>query len=363
MILSLSAPGKYFQGKNLLIDIYARVGFLGTKFAILTDDIVFKIVSEKITKSFTEADGKYVFVKFNGESTTEEANRVAKKVLENRCDVIMGIGGGKTLDTAKLVSNNLSLPLVIVPTVASSDAPCSAMSVIYDTDGTFIISARMKKNPDIVLVDTSIIAEAPVRTLIAGIGDAFATYYEARACKQSGAKNFSGGVASEAGYSIAKLCNDLLLEFGKKAKQDVENKQWSEALEKVVEANIYLSGVGFENNGCAIAHAMYNGLTAVLKPFPVLHGEAVAFGTIVQLIAEGLFETGKDEFNRVVDFYKEIGLPLTFKGMGIGELEDEKLRLIAEATCTKSKNAINMPFAVTPDIIYKSIKKTLNLFQ
>jgi len=362
VVLSLSTPGKYLQGKDLLHNLSMHVGYLGSNFAVLSDEIVYKIVKGKVEAGFARSEGRYGYIQYNGESTKEEADRVAEIIIKEGYDVIIGVGGGKTLDTAKLVSNILSLPLVIVPTAASSDAPCSAMSVIYDRDGTFVVSARMKKNPDIVLVDTVIIANAPVRTLVAGMGDAFATYYEARACAQSGANNFSGGMASEAAYALAKLCNELLLKYGHKAKRDVEKKQWSEALEKIVEANIYLSGVGFENNGCAIAHAMYNGMTAVLKPFPVLHGEAVAFGTMVQLVTEQMFKKDNAEFDRAVAFYKKVGLPLTFENMGIKQPSNDQLYLISEATCTKSRNAFNMPFKITPEIIYDSIIKTNRLF-
>lgn len=362
MILSLSAPGKYLQGKGLLNNLHMYVKDLGSKFALLADGIVYEIVEERVREGFAGAEEAYGFIHYNGESTQEEADRIADIIQKEGYNVMIGIGGGKTLDTAKLVSNQLDIPLAIIPTVASTDAPCSAMSVIYDADGTFVVSARMKKNPDIVLADTSVIVNAPVRSLVAGMGDAFATFYEARACRRSGAGNFSGGVASEAGYALAELCNRLLLKYGYQAKRDAERKQWSEALEKVVEANIYLSGVGFENNGCAIAHALYNGMTAVLKPFPVLHGEAVAFGTIVQLVAERMPETEIAEFNKVVRFYNKVGLPLTFEDMGIKRPGNDQLYLISEATCTKSKNAFHMPFKVTPEIIYDSIVSTLNMF-
>ncbi|HWQ77385.1 MAG TPA: glycerol dehydrogenase [Anaerovoracaceae bacterium] len=362
MILSLAAPGKYLQGKHLLRGLYTHAAHLGSKFALLTDKTVYEIIREKVEESFAASEGRYGVILYNGESTREEADRVAEIIKRERYDVIIGAGGGKALDTAKLTADILSLPLVIVPTAASSDAPCSAMSVIYDTNGTFVVSARMKRNPDIVLVDTAVIANAPVRTLVAGMGDAFATYYEARACAQSGACNFSGGTASESGYALAKLCNELLLEYGYKAKQDAEMKQWSTALEKVVEANIYLSGIGFENNGCAIAHAMYSGMTAILKPFPALHGEAVAFGTIVQLVTERMFKTDQAEFNQAVEFYKKVGLPLTFEDMGIRQPSNDQLYLISEAACTKSRNAFNMPFKITPEIIYDSIITTLRLF-
>jgi glycerol dehydrogenase len=222
----------------------------------------------------------------------------------------------------------------------------------------------MKKNPDMVIVDTNVIANAPVRLLVAGMGDAFATYYEARACHQSGTTNYTGGRHTEAAFALAKLCNDILLEYGVEAKQSVEKKEWSEALEKVVEANILLSGVGFENNGCAIAHAIYNGMTAAIKPFPIMHGEGVAFGTIVQLVTEYMVNNqwNDEEFKEVLNFYVSVGLPYSFENLGIDSPSDQLLMEISEATCSSGPNAHKMPFEVTPQVIYESLLRVNKLY-
>lgn len=365
MFISLVTPGKYYQGKDIVENLFTYIKFIGKYFAIVIDQVVFELISDKIEKGFLNTGGEYEFILFNNESTESEANRIADIVKSKNFDGVIGVGGGKVIDTSKLVSDKCNLPLAIIPTSAASDAPCSAASIIYDENGTFLISSRMKKNPDIVIVDTMIIANAPVRLLIAGMGDAFATYYEARACHQSGTTNYTGGIHTEAAYALAKLCNDILLDFGVSAKESVEKKEWSEALEKVVEANIYLSGVGFENNGCAIAHAIYNGMTAVLKPFPVMHGEGVAFGTIVQLVTEYMKSENWDdaEWNEVVGFYKSVGLPLNMKDLGLVNPSDELLMDIATATCNSGPNAHKMPFAVTPEVIYKSLVRINEIFK
>ncbi len=364
MYKSLVTPGKYYQGKDIVEHLYTYIKFIGRHFAILIDQVVFELVRDKIEKGFLDTDGKYEFILFNNESTESEANRIAEIVQSKNINGVIGVGGGKVIDTSKLVSDICGLPLVVIPTSAASDAPCSAASIIYDEDGTFLVSSRMKRNPDVVIVDTMIIANAPVRLLIAGMGDAFATYYEARACHQSGTTNYTGGKHTEAAYALTKLCNDILLKHGVEAKASVEKKEWSEDLEKIVEANIYLSGVGFENNGCAIAHAIYNGMTAVIKPFPVMHGEGVAFGTIVQLVTEYLENErwNDSEWMEVVSFYKSVGLPLTLNDLGVVNPSSEVLMNIAAATCNSGPNAHKMPFTVTPEVIYKSLFRIKNLF-
>jgi glycerol dehydrogenase len=353
MVKTLAAPAKYYQGPDILGELYTYIGHIGKKFAVLTDDIVLGIVGDKIDAGFTGTEGAYDVVLFAGESTQEEAERIAALAARGRHDGIIGIGGGKVTDTAKLVADISGLPVVIIPTAAATDAACSAMSVIYDENGTFVVSRKMKKNPDVVLVDTAVIACAPLRTFVAGVGDAFSCYYEARACRESGAVNYTGGAGTQAAFAIAELCNKVLRENAVSAKTAVEKRQWSEALDKTIEANIYLGGVGFENNGCAIAHGVYNGMTAVIKPFHAMHGEAVAVGTLIQLAAEKI---SAREWDEVVDFYRQVGLPLCFEDLGVKNLDDALIMKIAEAACTVSPNVHKMPFKVTPALLFDAIK-------
>lgn len=353
MVKTLAAPSKYFQGPNLLQELYTYVGFIGKKFIVLSDDIVINIVRDKLEKGFEGTDAQWEYIRFGGESTQAEAQRIVDIAEKENHDGIIGIGGGKVTDTAKLVADMCGLPVVIIPTAAATDAPCSAMSVIYDEDGTFIVSKRMKKNPDVVLVDTQVIAEAPLRTFIAGVGDAFACYYEARACRTAGSMNYIGGLGTEAAFAIAALCNTSLRKYAVEAKKAVEAKTSNEALEKAVEANIYLGGVGFENNGCAIAHGVYNGMTAVIKPFHAMHGEAVAVGTLIQLAAEKI---SIEEYNDILSFFRQMGLPTCLEDLGVENISDELIMKIAEAGCTVSPNAHKMPFKVTPQVLYDAIR-------
>ena len=180
------------------------------------------------------------------------------------------------------------LPLVIVPTIASTDAPTSALSVIYDDDGAFLEYRFCGRNPDVVLVDTAIIAEAPVRFLVAGIGDGLSTWFEADASVDDARKPaMAGGPPLLAAMTLARLCYDTLLADGVAARQAVERGVVTPALERVVEANTLLSGLGFESGGLAAAHSIHNGLTALHETHDYWHGEKVAFGVIGAARARG----------------------------------------------------------------------------
>lgn len=350
----IQSPGKYIQGAGVIgrIAEYARP--LGNHCLIIADGLVLQLIGAMLEGSFRSSGLEQHTATFNGECSKNEIERLCTLSRQKECNVVVGIGGGKTLDTAKAVAFYLSQPVMVVPTIASTDAPCSALSVVYSERGEFDSYLMLPSNPNTVLVDTQIIASAPPRLLAAGMGDAMATYFEARACHQKGAKTMAGGVSTQAALSLARLCLDTLLQERLKAMAAVERKVVTEALERVVEANTYLSGIGFESGGLAAAHAVHNGLTALDETHHMYHGEKVAFGTLVQLMLENAPE---EEMEKVCWLCADIGLPVTLQELGIsenGNLEG-KIRKVAEAACAEGETIYNMPFEITVEKVYGAI--------
>lgn len=349
----INAPAQYQQERGLLGDLSRIVSGLSSKSAYaVVDSFILDNYREVIEKSFSGNALPLTIGRFAGECSKTEAGRIIGAMKDAGSGMCIGIGGGKTLDTVKAVGYYTGLPVVIVPTAASSDAPCSALSVLYTEEGVFDCYLPLKKNPDMVLVDTDLIAHAPVRLLVAGMGDALATYFEARACFQSGAQTSAGGVCSLSALALAEACYDTLLGYGWEAKQAVEQKTVTGALEHVVEANTYLSGTGFENGGLAAAHAVHNGLTVLPETHKMLHGEKVAFGTLVQLVLE---KVPDEEMMTVLAFCKKIGLPVTLKELGITEVTPEKIMAVAEACCQAGETIHNMSGGVMPRDVYVAI--------
>lgn len=366
MAKSLVAPAKYVQGSALLSDAYRYVSHIGRRFVVIADDTVRKLIEMRIKQGFQNAGNQCVFLNFRGESSQQETRRLAGLIAEKDYSGVMGAGGGKAIDTAKLVGDMCGLPVVTIPTSASSDAACSCVASIYTEEGRFFKLQKLKEGPVVVLVDTEIIAKAPARLLISGMGNAISSFYEARACQRAGILNYTGGSRTHTALSMTELCRDLLLEYGKQAKEDVEAKCVTRAVEAIVEANIYLSGVGFVNNGCAACHGIYSGMTIALKNFHAMHGEGIAFGVLVQLIME-YSEAGKwdqDEWEQTISFYREVGLPLNFQHIGILQADDPTLLEIAKAACHPGSNIYNMPFEITDLKVYKALRKLrdLNMF-
>lgn len=348
----LISPSKYIQGAGELKNLGTYAAGYGKKALILISAGGLKRFGSFIETSFSDADCEYVFDTFNGECSKTEIERLKGIMAQHSCDVIIGVGGGKIFDTAKAVAYYVGTPVVICPTIASTDAPCSALSVIYTDDGVFEEYLFLPANPNLVLMDTDIITQSPVRLTISGIGDALATYFEARACLQSNATSCAGGKSTSAAFALAELCFHTLMEEGVKAKCALEAGVCTPAVEKIIEANTLLSGIGFESAGLAGAHAIHNGLTVLEECHHMYHGEKVAFGTIAQLVLENI---PGEELEEIISFCIEVGLPVTLEQLGIKEVTKEKIMAVATAAAAESDTLHNMPFEVTPETTYAAI--------
>lgn len=349
----LISPGKYVQGAGELKNIGAYAEKYGKKALVLITESGYKRIGSIIDSSFEVSNSELVYDYFNGECSKTEIQRLIEVMECEACDMVIGIGGGKILDTAKAVAYYKNTPVLICPTIASTDAPCSALSVLYTDEGVFEEYLFLPANPNLVLMDTDVISKSPVRLTVSGMGDALATYFEARACKASGAVSCAGGLGTEAAMALAKLCFDTLMNEGVKAKLALEAGACTEAVEKVVEANTLLSGLGFESAGLAGAHAIHNGLTVLEECHHMYHGEKVAFGTITQLVLENI---PAEELEDIIDWCIELGLPVTLKQLGITEVTDEKIMAVATAACAPTDTLHNMPFEVTPEKVCAAIK-------
>lgn len=349
----LISPSKYIQGAGEMANLGTYAAAYGKKALILISEGGHKRIGDLIKKSFENSECSIEFDYFNGECSKTEINRLNGLMEKTGSDLVIGIGGGKIFDTAKAVAYYSKTPVLICPTIASTDAPCSALSVIYTEEGVFEEYLFLPANPNLVLLDTDIISKSPVRLTVSGMGDALATYFEARACQRSQAASCAGGKTTEAAMALAKLCFDTLMDEGVKAKVALEAGACTEAVEKVIEANTLLSGIGFESAGLAGAHAIHNGLTVLEECHHMYHGEKVAFGTITQLVLENV---PSDELEEIIDFCIEVGLPVTLKELGVEEITDEKIMAVAELACAESDTLHYMPFEVTPKTVAAAIK-------
>ena len=352
MANTIISPNRYVQGRGELKNLPEHAKKLGKKLFVIISASGLKRVRDLLEKSFENTGMELVFEEFQGECCETEIKRLGSRFQENKCDLVVGVGGGKIHDSAKAAAYYQGAPVVIIPTIASTDAPCSALSVIYSETGVFERYLFLNSNPDLVLVDTDIIAAAPSRLLVSGRGDALATYFEARAVAASGALSCAGGKPTKGALALAKLCYETLLEDGVKAKLAVEAGACTQAVENIIEANTYLSGIGFESGGLAGAHAIHNGLTVIKDCHHLYHGEKVAFGTLTQLVLEN---AGQKLLEEVIGFCMDVGLPTTFAELGMARPDKDLLMEAAVRACSPDDTLVNMPFEVTPEMVYAAM--------
>ncbi len=353
MIKVLSAPGKYIQGAGALNEVGKYIKHFGSNALVIADPIVLSY-AEKNLKGGNHGL-TFTIEKFGGECSKKEIDRLKNLATNNKANLIIGFGGGKTLDTAKAVAHFAQLPVAILPSIASTDAPCSALSVIYTEGGEFEEYLLLPKNPDLVLVDTNVVVQAPVRFLISGMGDALATKFEAEASSIRSLPAMAGGAPSISALALADLCFETLLEYGNAARLAVEKKVITPAVEKIIEANTLLSGIGFESGGLAAAHAIHNGFTILDESHHYFHGEKVAFATIVQLVME---DRSIDEIFEVIDFCQVVGLPTTLQELGLAKVGTDRLMQVAETATAAGETIHNMPFPVDAQLVFDAIVAT-----
>ncbi len=354
MLTTTIFPGRYIQGYQAVRRLGPEAARLGRSGFLICSPTVFRQLLPDISSALRPHLSIQV-EKFGGECSDAEIGRLRDLAAQAGSEIIIGMGGGKVMDTAKAVAHLLQKPLIIVPTVAASDAPCSAVSVVYTSSGVYDHPMPHPHNPDAVIVDSKIIGEAPVRFLVAGMGDALSTWFEADSCRRKYAPNMTltGDVGSMTAYALARLCYESLRKYGLKAKLACEAKAVTPALEHIIETNTLLSGLGFESCGIAGAHGIQIGFTALAPTHRYLHGEIVAFGTLASLFFTDHENSLIDE---VYSFCEAVGLPTTLSEIGLPEVTGEQLALVAATALDKDNPIHNEPVPVTPQLIMDSIK-------
>jgi glycerol dehydrogenase len=355
MIKALLAPGRYVQGAGALEEAGKFIVPLGKKVLVVWDSTVCGLISDRLNASIQKHGGEMFSFVFPGECSRKQVELGSAAAKASGADVVVGAGGGKAIDLAKAIAFPLNTRVVSLPTIASNDAPTSACTVYYTEDGVLDGYDLWPRNPDLVLVDTEVIANAPIRWLISGIGDALATWFEAEAANKGRRQAFSGGVPTQTAMHLARLCYETLIEYGMEAIQDAERHVVTPALEKVVEATTLLSGIGWESGGLATAHTLGNGLTIVPETHPYSHGEKVAFGLSTQLCLDD--DITPEERYAVIDFMVKIGLPVTLKEIGMGDLDRDELMKVAEALSGPGQFLHNHVFPVTAFDLFSAMEK------
>ena len=280
-----------------------------------------------------------------------ELDRLGAEAKDFGATAILGIGGGKAIDTAKLVAHQLQLPIVTLPTSAATCAAWSPLSNVYSETGAFQYDVPLDRAPDLLILDYELVRRAPLQTLIAGIGDGLAKWYEASVSSSS-----SEDALTIAAVQQARVLRDLLLQNSAAALSNPGSTAWVQ----VVDASVCLAGImgGLGGAKCrtVAAHAVHNGLTHLLGHKSQLHGAKVAFGILVQLRLEEILQgrqLAATSRQQLLEFYTTIGLPTCLEDLKIaalkaGSTRQSSLSVAARVACAPTSDIHHLPFAVTP---------------
>jgi glycerol dehydrogenase len=309
-------------------------------------------VQERLAPQFRALPAGARILRFSGDVTREAIDNLSQVRADSPADLVVGMGGGKTLDVAKGVAARLGVPFIAVPTIASTDAPASRSWVVYNADRSWGAVEALPLNPICVLVDTQWIIEAPRRFLVAGIGDAISKKFEVEACQASGGVNRHGTPATHTALVLARACYQTLRQNAVEAMACFDRGQPNEAFEATVEACLLMSALAFENGGLSIAHGITVGFPTCRGLSECLHGQHVAYGTLVQM---ALQHESRASIRDLLAFYRQVGLPTSLSAMGMAAPTSAEVDALADA-CFTAPRPRNHRDASSPRALANAIR-------
>lgn len=353
MLKIFGAPGRYIQGAGALDALGGYAALFGRRAALVIDRYVQGVLGPRIEALCGAHGVALTALPVEGDITPESIAALRAQAAAAGVDMVIAVGGGKALDAGKAVAKAEHCHLVTVPTVASNDAPTSKNYVLYDAHHNLLAVEHMLFNPTIVLVDTAVIATAPAAFFRAGLGDAISKKFEAEQCARNGGRNMYDGVPPLTAQLIADGCLRTLLADGADALAAAGSGQPTPAFERVVEAMILMSGLGFESGGLSIAHALTRGLPKIAGLASAPHGLQVAVGLLVQLDLEarqdGMLTT-------LTQWYEQVGLPTTLAALGAAAPSDAELARAAELTLA-ARHAANFDRPLDTKILVAALRR------
>ncbi|MBD2139745.1 iron-containing alcohol dehydrogenase family protein [Anabaena sp. FACHB-1237] len=355
-LLSLTvSPGKVIKGVGMLSSMVTEVVQLGSSPLIIMGDRTQKSLQNQLQPILESAKLRHHIISYGADCCEASLKTLRKVAKEHKADVIIGIGGGKSLDTAKLIAHQLQLPVVTIPTSAATCAAWTALSNVYSELGAFLYDVSLSKCPDLLILDYNVIQTAPQKTLVAGIGDAIAKWYEA-----SVSSGHLQGTLIIAAVQQARVLRDILLQKSALALQSPGSEIWQEVVDCTVLLAGVIGGLGGAQCRTVAAHAVHNGLTHICGHGSI-HGEKVAYGILVQLRLEEMLQgnqLAESARQQLLKFYTEIGLPQQLSDLGLSNITLTELRKVVEITLAPNSDIHRLPFSVTSEHLMAAMVST-----
>lgn len=352
---------RFSFGRGLYARFPALCAAWGRRFAVVGGETAMSKALPPLQSAITDTPMQLLAaLPYGGACTLAAIERLAQEIAPLHADFIVGMGGGKALDTAKGVAHRLGLPLVSLPTLVSNCAPITALSVVYREDGPFDRFLFYDAPPALTLIDLSIAAAAPARYFRAGLGDTLAKHLESTFSARGDELGGTMDHMSLIGVSLSATCYDPILRFGRQALSEVERGEAGPAMELCARSVILSAGLvslmANDDYNCALAHAVCYGLQHfehVERDF--LHGDLVAYGALVQLMLDGQQERAR----ALRAFLVSIGTPVTLAQMRVPLERGALSEALLEATT--GPDMAHIPYPITQDMVFSAMERVEQL--
>lgn len=350
------APARVLRGETCLATSGAEIARYGDRPLVIGGDRTLEVVKGYLRSVFDRQQLTWTAASYSPDCAEASLVRLKAIAREHQADLIVGVGGGKALDTAKLIAHQCGLPIVTIPTSGATCAAWTALSNIYSSEGAFQYDVALDRCPDLLILDYGLLRTAPRHTLVAGIGDAIAKWYEASVSSGS-----SSATLTISAVQQARILRDILWQKSAAALENPQSDEWREVIDGTVLLAGVIGGIGGADCRTVAAHAVHNGLTHISQTHQALHGEKVAYGILVQLRLEEMVQGNQlatSSRKQLLQFYTQIGLPKTLDDLGLAEVSLSQLRQAAEIACNPRSDIHRLPFPVSPEQLMAAMVST-----
>ncbi len=337
------APAQVIRGTQALTQAGFAITRLGNRPLVVGGDRTLALTLPRLQPVLKQQKLHFASASYGKDCSETGLAALKIAVAEHKANLIIGVGGGKALDAAKLLAHQCHLPVVTIPTSGATCAAWTALSNVYSEQGAFLYDVALAKCPDLLILDYELIQTAPQHTLVAGIGDAIAKWYEA-----SVSSGHSDQTLIIAAVQQARVLRDILFQKSAAALKEPGSAAWREVVDATVLLAGVIGGIGGAQCRTVAAHAVHNGLTH-LPIHNSIHGEKVAYGILVQLRLEEMVQGNQlaaTSRQQLLKFYAEIGLPQTLNDLGLGEITLAQLQQAAEIALKPNSDIHRLPFPV-----------------
>ena len=285
---------------------------------------------------------------FKGHCSERDVAELAELAGDDRA-VVIGVGGGALLDTAKAVARRLALPVVAIPTIAATCAAWTPLSVWYNDAGQALHFEIFDDANFLVLVEPQIILNAPAQYLLAGIGDTLAKWYEAVVLAPE-PENLP--LTVRLGINNAQAIRDVLLASSEEALGEV-TQTFRDVVDAIIAGGGMVGGLGERYTRVAAAHAVHNGLTVLPQTEKFLHGTTVAYGILVQSALLGQ----DDVLAQLVNAYQRFNLPTTLAALDVDINNHAELDRVIAHTLRPVESIHYLPGELSPTTLRAAFEK------